>query len=189
MTPVKIYLTESEKAQLKSAAKRSGLSVSSFVKAHLEDVWQNPPVLIAKQRDFEPRSRCIKIRLTETECESIRQLAGNQSMSSYARKLLLSGGTPINISIRTDDITAFDLEISGKLQHFQNVIDAMTFREYLLPQEKEKILSILREIRGAMADMSREAKNNRKAIRNAGLRWIRQEYRKQKEPSTVQRTK
>ena len=176
MKPVKIYLTERERGILKERAAKCELSVSAFVKDLLSDVWDEDESLFCEWKQETKRNRFIQIRVTTEEYERIRHLAGDGSLSSYARRSLLSGKTPISIFVATDDIVSFDFAVSEKLQHFQNVIEALAYRSVLQPQESEKLLSLLTEIRDEMKEMTHYARNNRQSIRNAGLRWLKKKY-------------
>ena len=181
MTPVKIYLTETENQTLREAAAKYGQSISAFVKLHLKDIWQDDPAVYDDLPKTGRRNKSIKIHVSEEEYKRIKHLAGEIPVSQYARKLLLSGGHPISLTITTDDISAFDYEISERLMQFQNMIEALAYRSLLGQQESEKLLTTLSEIREDIKEITHYAKNNRKAIRSAGLRWLKRKYKEKTE--------
>ena len=181
MTPIKIYLTDAEKQALHETASESGLSISAFVRSYLEDLYQGDPILYAPLQKPGQRDRSIKLRVSDEEYTRIKTLAGEQSISHYARRLLLSNGHPINIAIETEDISDFASDISDQLQHFQNVLEALAYRSVLQPQETDRMLQVLMEIRDDIKEMTRIARNNRKSIRSAGLRWLKRQFKEQRE--------
>ena len=159
MAIVKVYMSETEKEILSSLALSFGLSLSQYVKHELGDI-RPEDISIENNNSSSKRTISIRIRVTPEEYDLIKNKAAERPLSSYGRKMMLTGGHPVRISIYTDDITAFDLEVSEKLQHFQNVIDALAYRSVLQEQESEKLLSLLSEIRDDMKKMTHYVKNN-----------------------------
>ena len=179
MAIIKIYVSEEEKEKLREYARLSGQSLSSYIQSLLHPAHQLGYLPSENQKIM--RNKYVFVRVSDEEYAQIKKNAGCRSLSSYARSLLLSGGHPICITIRTDDIMELDENVSAHLRHFQNTIEALAYRKVLLPQETEKMLSILQDIRDDIKEVARTARNNRKSIRSAGLRWLKEKYRKETE--------
>ena len=181
MTTIKIYVPEEEKKRLEDHAKEKGLSLSAYIKSQLHTDLNAAFAL--PQKESISRKRGIFIRTTDEEYNNIKKNAAGMTLASYARMALLSAGHPINIKITSNDLTEFDWKISEQLNHFQNMIEALAYRKTIQPQEEEKLLSCMQEVRNEIKELNRQIRNNRNSIRNAGLRWLKYQYRKAKEDS------
>ena len=179
MIPIKVYVNEDEKQRLTESAELAGMSLSAYVKCLLQKDIK--PLNYQKSSSNILKSRVIYVRVTEDEYSTVKKNAGGMTLASYTRMVLLSAGQPVNINIATDDLTEFDWHLSEKLQHFQSMIEVLAYRRTLMPQESEKLLSAIEEIRKELHTLNKETINNRTVIRNAGLRWLRQQYTKSKE--------
>lgn len=179
MTPIKIYITPEEKQTLEELAELSGLSLSAYVKSRLQK--NNAPVSIPVHTANTARKKILYIRLSDEEYIKVKSYAGSMTLASYARTALLTGGHPIYITVATDDLTDFSWHISDKLAHFQSMLEALAYRKMLMPQEKESLQSAMDEIRNEIKALTRQIRNNRSSIRNAGLRWLKQQYRQNRE--------
>ena len=179
MTPIKIYVTKEEKETLVELAELSGLSLSSYIKSRLQK--RNSTIYIQTATINTSRKKGLYIRLSDEEYNKVKTLAGSMTLASYARTALLTAGHPVTITIATDDLTDFAWHISDRLTHIQSMVEALAYRKVLMPQETEKILSTIREIRDEIKALTKQIKNNRNSIRNAGLRWLKQQYRSKKE--------
>ena len=181
MAVIKLYVPDAEKERLKEAAALCGMSLSSYITDRIKPMRSG--IIVSENDSTEKRNKSIYVRVSEDEYAKIKKLADGLNLSAYGRAAMLSNGKPIHISVSTDDITSFDRQISESLTHFQNVIEALAYRKVLQPQESEKMLSVLSEMRADLKEMSRYVRNNRKSIRNAGLRWLKSKYKKELEKS------
>ena len=178
MTPIKIYVTQEEKKTLEEFAELSGLSLSSYVKSKLQK--NNAPASIPAHT-AGTRKKVLYIRLSDEEYIKVKSYAGSMPLASYARMALLTGGHPIHITVATDDLTDFAWHMSDRLTRFQSMLEALAYRKVLMPQETQKLLSTIKEIRDEIKTLTRQIKNDRNSIRSAGLRWLKQQYKENRE--------
>ena len=179
MIPVKIYMTPEEKTRLEKQAHLNNMSLSAYIKSRI--TIDKDAMLLQGNNVYFARKKGFFVRISEEEYNRIKKNAADMTLASYARMALLSAGHPINIKIDTIDLTEFDWHISERLNHFQSMIEALAYRKTIQPQEEEKLLACMEEIRDEIKELTRQIKNNRNSIRNAGLRWLRYQYRKAKE--------
>ena len=103
MAIVKVYMSETEKEILSSLALSFGMSLSQYVKHELGDI-RPEDISIENNNSSSKRTISIRIRVTPEEYDLIKNKAAERPLSSYGRKMMLTGGHPIRIFIYTDDM-------------------------------------------------------------------------------------
>lgn len=173
---INFYVSKEEKEALQLLADMEGKSLSEYIHEKLMpyihnrlseyDTFMNYDYT----KQFEPRTRDVRLKITEKEYQILMSQAKGIHLATYIRYLLFQCQKPVSIEIYSEDIEFLCMRVSDYHVQLQNFISALYLRNELCDSDRKRLLEIARSTQLALRDVASITRANRNAIRSNGTR-------------------
>ena len=174
---LQICVSPETKTAIENAASAANLSTSAYIRTLLTKCPKPQITLPPAPMPTSPRTRSIRICVSDAELSQIRRNADTLPLSQYLRTLAINGPRPLIIEVTAIDITDFKNNVLTRLRLLDAQLAAMTMQTFITSEQYENLYTLLLEIRDEVRTLNKTIRDTRESIKKEALRELRKKIK------------